>query len=155
MVGSVSICRPSMSIGSRPCLRASSDGNMSGSKSPIIAEPRSFTNSGFVRSSAPEKSAKTRDWKLPSPFLLPLLRRTCEDDRRCVGRLWGELLGGGCVVARRGRGRRWLIRNLGTRAEVTRVPAPQFTADVHRVVLQIRISNYLKFIHSLYTVNIN
>lgn len=143
MVGSVSICRPSMSMGSRPCLRASSDGNMSGSKSPIIAEPRSFTNSGFVRSSAPEKSAERKIGSSPlslSPSLLSLLL-TCQDDRRGVGRLWGELLGGGRVVAGRGRGGR-LIRNLGARAEVARVPAPQFTADVHRVVLQVRISIY-------------
>lgn len=75
-----------------------------------------------------------------SPSLLSLLL-TCQDDRRGVGRLWGELLGGGRVVAGRGRGGR-LIRNLGARAEVARVPAPQFTADVHRVVLQVRISIY-------------
>lgn len=75
-----------------------------------------------------------------SSSLLSLLL-TCQDDRRGVGRLWGELLGGGRVVAGRGRGGR-LIRNLGARAEVARVPAPQFTADVHRVVLQVRISIY-------------
>lgn len=67
MVGSVSICRPSMSMGSRPCLRASSDGRRSGSKSPIIAVPRSFTNSGFVRSSAPEKSANENYYNLSAP----------------------------------------------------------------------------------------
>lgn len=78
-----------------------------------------------------------------SSSLLSLLL-TCQDDRRGVGRLWGELLGGGRVVAGRGRGGR-LIRNLGARAEVARVPAPQFTADVHRVVLQVRISIYRIF----------
>lgn len=59
-----------MSIGSNPCLSASSDGNMSGSKSPIIAEPRSFTNSGFVRSSAPEKSIREKNTKIKNNLLL-------------------------------------------------------------------------------------
>lgn len=69
---------------------------------------------------------------------------TGEDDRRCVRRLWRELMSGGAVIGS-GRGRR-LIRYLCTRAEISSISAAHFTSDIYRIVLQIN-SNEL---YSLY-----
>lgn len=49
-------------------------------------------------------------------------------------------MGGGGVVAGGGRCR-WLIRHLGTRAEISGIRAAQLTTDVHRVVLQTNSQN--------------
>lgn len=62
MSGSVSICRPSKSMGTRPSLNISSEGSRSVSNEPDIAEPKSLTNSCRERSSPAleEKSASTK-----------------------------------------------------------------------------------------------
>ena len=93
--GSVSIWRPSKSMGTRPSLSISSEGSRSVSNEPDIAEPKSFTNSCRERSSPvlEEKSVITKQsdvtLRMQKESHIYILHITKESKTRsCVKNLW-------------------------------------------------------------------